>query len=111
MAREDNVLARSAAARLLASFSTLFLSLVLGAVAMGFFWLYFPNQFVALQRSAAVTHEWLAAHAGSAGSNRTESILRFLIEDRQLLLMSFVLVTRLALGVVAMPFRAMFGRD
>lgn len=104
------MLGRSAVARLVGSFSTLFLSLILGAVAMGLFWFYLPSQFVSLQRSASVAHEWLAAHAGSAGSTRTESILRFLIEDRQLLLMGFVLVTRLALGLAAMPFRVLIDR-
>jgi hypothetical protein len=98
---------RSATAWFLGSFGNVFLSVVLGAIAMGFFWFYFPDQFVQLQRSASVTREWIAARAWS---NRTESIIRFLLEDRQLLLMAFVVVVRLALNLIALPIRALFAR-
>lgn len=90
----------SATVRFLASFGNVFLSLVLGAIAMGFFWFYFPGEFVTLQRSASVVRDWIAAHAWSP---RAESILRFLLEDRQLLLMSFVLAIRFLLGLLVLP--------
>lgn len=106
-ARESDVFSRSATARFVASFSNVFLSLVLGAIAMGFFWFYFPDEFVKLQRSASVAREWIAAHAWSP---RTESVLRFLLEDRQLLLMVFVLTVRLLLGLAFLPIKALFGR-
>jgi hypothetical protein len=77
-----------------------FLSLILGAIAMGFFWFYFPGEFVQLQRTAAAVREWIA---GQAWSPRAESILRFLLEDRQLLLMSFILSIRFLLGLMILP--------
>jgi hypothetical protein len=90
------------AARYGLSFSYFFFSVIAGAIAMGFFWYYLPDQFVQLQRAASVLRDWIAAHAWS---NRAESIIRFLLEDRQLLLIAFVLVVRLLLGLVLMPFR------
>jgi hypothetical protein len=92
----------------LGSFSNFFLSIALGAVAMGAFWYYYPDQFVQLQRSASVVREWMVARAWST---RSETIFRFLLEDRQLLLIAFVLVIRFLLGLVALPFRALVSRE
>jgi hypothetical protein len=99
---------RSAMTSFLGSFSNFFLSIVLGAFAMGTFWYYYPDQFVQLQRSASAVREFIVAHSWSA---RSESIFRFLLEDRQLLLIGFVLVIRFFLGLVALPFRALVSRD
>jgi hypothetical protein len=98
---------KSAVAHFLGSFSNFFLSIVLGAVAMGAFWYYYPDQFVQLQRSASIVREWIVAHAWSA---RSETIFRFLLEDRQLLLIAFVLAIRFLLGLIALPFRALLSR-
>jgi hypothetical protein len=98
---------RSAMAHFLGSFSNFFLSIVLGAFAMGAFWYYYPDQFVQLQRSASIVREWIVAHAWST---RSETIFRFLLEDRQLLLIAFVLAIRFLLGLVALPFRALLSR-
>jgi hypothetical protein len=87
----------SVVARFALSFSYFFASVVLGALAMGLFWYQFPDQFVQLQRSASSARDWIAAHAWST---RTESILRFLLEERQLLLISFVLAVRFFLGLI-----------
>jgi hypothetical protein len=62
---------------------------------MGLFWYHFPDQFVQLQRTASLVRDFIAEHAWST---RAESILRFLLEDRQLLLIVFVLAMRLILG-------------
>jgi hypothetical protein len=99
---------RSAMTSFLGSFSNFFLSIVLGAFAMGTFWYYYPDQFVQLQRSASAIREWIVAHSWST---RSESIFRFLLEDRQLLLIGFVLVIRFFLGLVALPFRALLSRE
>jgi hypothetical protein len=88
------------------SLGNVFFSLILGAVAMGFFWYYFPDEFVQLQRGAAQVREWIA---GQAWSNRAETILRFLLEDRQLLLMGFVIVVRILTGLVIMLMFKIFG--
>ncbi|HXE87517.1 MAG TPA: hypothetical protein VN524_12075 [Hyphomicrobiaceae bacterium] len=99
---------RSAMRSFLGSFSNFFLSIVLGAFAMGTFWYYYPDQFVQLQRSASAVREFIVAHSWSA---RSESIFRFLLEDRQLLLIAFVLAIRFLLGVLFLPFRALVSRE
>lgn len=97
---------QSAAVRFLESFGNVFFSLILGAIAMGFFWYYLPDEFVQLQRTAAAVREWIASRGWTT---RTETIIRFLLEDRQLLLMSFVLVMRLVLGLLSLFIKSLFG--
>ena len=98
---------QSPTTRFLKSFGNVFFSLILGAIAMGFFWFYLPDEFVQLQRTAAMVREWIATRGWTT---RTESIIRFLLEDRQLLLMSFVLVMRLVLGLVVLLIKSLVGR-
>jgi hypothetical protein len=93
------VLSGSATIRFLASFGNVFLSLILGVIAMGFFWVYYPAEFNTAIRTASVVREWIIAHVWST---RAESILRFLLEDRQLLLMGFVLTVRFLLGLLVL---------
>ena len=92
--------------KFLESFGNVFISLILGAIAMGFFWYYLPDEFVRLQRGAAQLREWIASRGWST---RTETIIRFLLEDRQLLLMGFVLVMRLVLGLFMLLLKSLFG--
>jgi hypothetical protein len=101
------VFSQSATIRFLESFGNVLLSLILGAIAMGFFWYYLPDEFVQLQRGAAAVREWIASRGWTT---RTETIIRFLLEDRQLLLMSFVLVMRLVLGLLVLLIKSLFGR-
>lgn len=98
---------KSLTLRFVGSFSYLFFSLILGLVVMGVFWYYLPDEFVQLQRSASTVRDWIVGRPWSA---RTESIIRFLLEDRQLLLIGFVLATRVLLGLLVLPFRALFSR-
>jgi hypothetical protein len=95
----------SATARFVASFGNVLFSLILGAIAMGFFWVNYPDEFVRLQRVAALVHEWIMERGWSA---RVESILRFLLEGRQLLFMGFVLAVRLLLSVAVLVFGFLF---
>lgn len=98
---------QSAVVRFLESFGNVFFSLILGAIAMGFFWYYLPDEFVRLQRTAAQVREWIAS---GGWTTRTETIIRFLLEDRQLLLMMFVLVMRFVLGLVVLFIKSLFTR-
>ena len=98
---------RSLTVRFLGSFGNFVFSIVLGILAMGVFWLYFPDEFLQLQRSASVMREWLVARAWSS---RSETVIRFLLEDRQLLLITFILAARFLLGLLVLPFKAMFER-
>jgi hypothetical protein len=100
------VFSKSLTLRFVGSFSYLFVSMILGLVVMGVFWYYLPDEFVRLQRSSSTVRDWIVGRPWSA---RTESIMRFLLEDRQLLLIGFVLATRILLGLVVLPFRALFG--
>ena len=104
---ESIVFSQSRTVRFLESFGNVFFSLILGAIAMGFFWYYLPDEFVQLQRTAATVREWIASRGWTT---RTETIIRFLLEDRQLLLMSFVLLMRLVLGLVTLFIKSLFGR-
>jgi hypothetical protein len=101
------VLSGSATIRFLASFGNVFLSLILGVIAMGFFLIYYPDQINTALRTASVVREWIIAHTWST---RVESILRFLLEDRQLLLMGFVLTVRFLLGLIVLLFIVMAHR-
>jgi uncharacterized membrane protein len=102
------VFSQSRTIRFLESFGNVFFSLILGAIAMGFFWFYLPDEFVRLQRTAAAVREWIASRGWTT---RTETIIRFLLEDRQLLLMSFVLLMRLVLGLFVLLIKSLFGRS
>jgi hypothetical protein len=102
---ESNVVTFST--RYFLSLGNIALSLVLGVLAMGFFY-YFPETFLQLQRGAASLREWLAAHAWSS---RSESIIRFLLEDKQILLMGFTLVTRVITGLVIGFVHSLFDRN
>jgi hypothetical protein len=101
------VFATSLTARFLGSFGNFFFSIALGAVAMGVFWYYYPDQFLVLQRSVSALREWIVARAWSA---RSETIFRFILEDRQLLLIAFVLAARFLLGLILLPIKALFVR-
>ena len=104
---ESIVFSQSRTIRFLELFGNVFFSLILGAIAMGFFWYYLPDEFVRLQRTAATVREWIASRGWTT---RTETIIRFLLEDRQLLLMSFVLLMRLVLGLFVLLIKSLFGR-
>jgi hypothetical protein len=93
------VLRGSATIRFLASFGNLFASLILGAIAMFLFLFYFPDQSAVALRMASGVKEWIVGHSGSS---LNETILRFVLQDGQLLLMAFVLTARLTLGLVVL---------
>jgi hypothetical protein len=101
------VLSGSATIRFLASFGNVFLSLILGVIALGFFIVYYPDESATALRYASVAKEWIVAHAWST---RAESILRLMLEDRQLLLMTFVLALRFLLGLVVLMLVVMARR-
>ena len=89
------------------SLGNIALSLVLGVLAMGFFFLYLPDTFVQLQRGATVIKAWLVAHAWSG---RSESVIGLLLEEKQILLMGFTLATRVITGVIIGFVHSLFNR-
>jgi hypothetical protein len=98
---------RSLTARFLGSFSNFFFSIVLGVAGMGAFWVYYPDEFLQLQRTASVVREWIVAHTWSV---RSETVFRLLLADQQLLLLSFILAIRFLLGLLVLPFKALLNR-
>jgi hypothetical protein len=79
-------------ARFFLSLGNVFFSLVLGALAFGFFWLYFPDVTLQLFKWASSLRESLFS--------RYEAALRFFVDERQIVYMGFVLVTRIIVGLI-----------
>lgn len=84
-------------ARFFLSLGNVFFSLVLGALAFGFFWLYFPDVTLQLFKWASSLRESLFSTTWSA---RYEVALRFFVDERQIVYMGFVLVTRIVVGLL-----------
>lgn len=89
------------------SLGNIALSLILGVLAMGFVFLYMPDTFVQLQRGASAIKSWLLAHAWSP---RSESVIGLLLEEKQILLMGFTIVTRVITGLVIGFVHSLFNR-
>src|SRR5260370_31451321 len=71
-------------ARFFLSLGNVFFSLLLGAVALGFFWLYFPDLTLQLFKWAGSLRESLLSSAWSA---RYEVALRLFVDERQIVYM------------------------
>lgn len=84
-------------ARFFLSLGNVFFSLILGALAFGFFWLYFPDVTLQLFKWASSLRESLFSTTWSA---RYEVALRFFVDERQIVYMGFVLVTRIIVGLL-----------
>jgi hypothetical protein len=89
------------------SLGNVFFSLILGAVALGFFWFYFPEATLQLFRWASSVRESMVSGTWPA---RYEVVIRALVDERQIVYMGFVLATRIAVGVLIMLVSKMFGR-
>ena len=87
----------SIGARFFLSLGNVFFSLILGAVALGFFWFYFPDWTLQLFRWAGSIRESLISGNWPA---RYEVVLRALVDERQIVYMGFVLATRIIVGIV-----------
>ena len=67
------------------------------------FVVYLPDEFLRMQRSASVIRDWIAA---GPWSSRVETILRFVLDENRVLLITFVLATRLTWELlVVQPIR------
>ena len=79
------------------SLGNVFFSLALGALALGFAWFYFPELTVQMFKGAGAIREWLASQVWSA---RYETVVRALLDERQIVYMGFVLATRIVVGLL-----------
>jgi hypothetical protein len=79
--------------RFFLSLGNVFFSLILGAVTLGFFWFYFPDWTLQLFKWAGTIRESLISRTWPA---RYEVIFRALVDERQIVYMSFVMATHVA---------------
>jgi hypothetical protein len=89
------------------SLGNVFFSLILGAVALGFFWFYFPEATLQLFRWASSVRESVVSGTWPA---RYEVMIRALVDERQIVYMGFVLATRIVVGILIVLVGKMFGR-
>ena len=86
-------------ARFLLSLGNVFFSLVLGAVALAFSLFFFPAATLQLYKGARAVGEALLSGAWPA---QYEPVLRALADERLIVYMGFVLVTRIAVGLLVL---------
>ena len=92
--------------RFVLSLGNVFFSLILGAVALGFFWYYNEETTLRLFRWASIFREqFLLGHF----SARYEVIIRALVEERQIVYMGFVLLSRFVVGIIIMLVARLVG--
>lgn len=85
--------------------TNIFASLILGALAMGTVWYLSPETIQSLFQSASGLKSWLTNLGIEPKYN---NFIWFLIEERQLVFMGFVIATRVALAILAAIFIAPF---
>jgi hypothetical protein len=88
------------AARFFLPLGNVAVSLILGAVALGFFWYYFPDATLVLFKWAGSIRETVVSGYWPA---RYEVVIRALVDERQIVYMGFVLATRIIMGLLMMP--------
>jgi len=95
-------------ARFFFSLGNVFFSLILGAVALGFFWFYFPDWTLQLFKWAGSIREGIVSGAWPA---RYEVVIRALVDERQIVYMGFVLATRILVGLLIVIGAKLLGRN
>ncbi len=94
--------------RVLLATTNIFASLVLGALAMGFVWYFSPDTIQTLFHAASDLKSRLVRSGLSASYN---NFLWFLIEEKQLVFMGFVMATRVILAIIVSILMKLFGRE
>lgn len=85
--------------------TNIFTSLILGALAMGVVWYLSPDLMQSFFQSASGFKTWLTSLGIEPKYN---NFLWFLIEERQLVFMGFVIATRVVMAILAAIFIAPF---
>ncbi|MEZ5845007.1 MAG: hypothetical protein R3D27_14905 [Hyphomicrobiaceae bacterium] len=94
--------------RVLLATTNIFASLVFGALAMGFVWYFSPDTIQTLFQTASSMKGWLVSRGLSSSYN---NFLWFLIEEKQLVFMGFVMTTRIVLAVIVSILMKLLGRE
>lgn len=85
--------------------TNIFVSLVVGALAMGLVWYLSPDTMQSFFQSASGFKAWLTSLGIEPKYN---NFIWFLIEERQLVFMGFVIATRVVFAIFAAIFIAPF---
>ena len=88
------------------SLGNVFFSLILGALALAFCWIYLPEFTLSLFKYASSLREWIFSQGMSA---KYEVMVRALVDDRQIVYMGFVLLSRLAVSLLLAFMYWLFG--
>ena len=91
--------------RVFLSTTNIFVSMVIGALAMGAVWFFYPDLMQTFFQSANGVKSWLV---NLGLSSKYNNFLWFLIEERQLVFMGFVIVTRFVLAMLTAIFVSPF---
>lgn len=91
---------RSIASRYFLPLGNVAISLIVGAVALGFFWFYFPDATLQLFKGAGSIRE---TAVGGYLPARYEVVVRALVDERQIVYMGFVIATRIVIGILLVP--------
>jgi len=83
-------------------------SLVFGALAMGFVWYLSPDTIQTLFQTASSFKGWVVSRGLSSSYN---NFLWFLIEEKQLVFMGFVMATRIVLAILVSIIMKMLGHE
>jgi len=93
--------------RFLLSLGHVFSSLVMGALALAIVWIYIPNLALRLFRWAGSVRDWVVL---ANWPPHYEVALRFFVDERQIVYVGFVLVSRIALGLAILLIARAMGR-
>jgi hypothetical protein len=91
--------------RVLLSTTNIFVSMVIGALTMGVVWYLYPDVMQAFFQSANGVKAWLVNLGISSQYN---NFLWFLIDERQIVFMGFVIATRFVLAILTSIFVSPF---
>jgi hypothetical protein len=94
-------------ARYVLSIGNVVSSLIVGAVAFGYFWIYLPEVMLYPFRWAASLREGLLLMNWPP---HYDIAIRFFIDERQIVFLGFVLMSRVVLGFLLMLGARIFGR-
>lgn len=87
--------------RVLLASTNIFVSLVVGALAMALVWIKYPHAIDLFFTWAGALKTWLTSRGISVEYN---NFIRLLVEERQLVFMGFVVVTRIVLASLVAIF-------
>lgn len=97
--------------RFLMSIGNLIFAFFLGAVALAFVFIQFPSLFeIILNTAGTVKTNIITSVPASADSIRYKNLVRYIVEEAQLVFMFFVIVARIILSLGLWGIQSLIGR-